>query len=83
MHVGPAEVTVTDTQAWTCVVYHRSHTLQHGTAAFDVSANSPKLNMQLSCNLVGPTPTLSRGLASVPMNLVHLLSHIISQSLNL
>lgn len=52
-----------------------SHTLlQHGTAAFDVSANSPKLNIQLSCNLVVPLLLYPRGLkTSVPMNLVHLL----------
>ena len=55
------------------------HTLlQNGIAAFDVSANSPKLNIQLSCNLVVPLLLYPRGLKmSVPMNLVHLLHTIL------
>ena len=52
--------------------------LQNGIAAFDVSANSPKLNIQLSCNLVVPLLLYPRGLKmSVPMNLVHLLHTIL------
>ena len=60
------------------------HTLlQNGRAAFDVSVNSPKLNIQLSCNLVVPFLLYPRGLkTSVPMNLYYTFTIHISQSLN-